>query len=543
MLAGFVSLLLQLLALSRQLSLFRLAIVPTVVVGVIVLEGCAAPLPHVQRTVSQSMPPVADSPLQQLVSASGVPDGKSGFWPLPQGAYALDARLALLRQAKHSLDLQYYLLADDSVGRTVMRELRDASARGVRVRLLVDDFYTKDVEPGLRALQTYPNVEVRIFNPFVLGRESGSGRVLNLMGDFRRLNHRMHNKLFVADGALAIVGGRNLADEYFLRGKQANFLDMDVLIAGKLVGQIGSLFDRYWNSEQVYPIEALDPPTTPVSELRARFAERVEDQALTPRIEPLSTTDMIGEPPVNRALDLGRQRFVIADAQAVADLPSKARAAGEDVSFSETLTYHYLRTLNRAQTEVLILSPYFVPGRKGVERLREARDRGVEVRVVTNTMGASDEPLVNLGYHNYREELLEMGVQLFELSSARTDADESLKTVLKSSRGILHAKMAFVDRRIVLFGSMNVDLRSTYSNTEIGVGVESPELAKLILDAYRADTFPGVYQVQLKPDRSGVQWVARGGNGEEVLVDEPEIDLFQRFKLWFQFLFVPEDLL
>lgn len=506
------------------------------------LTGCATALPSVERMHSHALAPLDNSPLQRLSVAAGLEPGRSGFWPIPQGAFALDARLTLLREATHTLDLQYYLLANDGVGRTVMRELRDAALRGVRVRLLLDDLYTSDIEEDLRALATYQNVEVRVFNPFLMGRTSTAGRLLNFIGDFRRLNHRMHNKLLVADNALAIVGGRNLADEYFLRAKDANFLDIDVLAAGAIVLSTSAIFDRYWNSEQVFPLSALSSSDDSVERLQHEFSDRVAQ--LTPAIDPLTEADSMGEPALSAALARGRQRCVSADALVVADDPAKASAAeGGALVFEHSVTAHYINTLRSARSEIQIFSPYFVPGRKGLERLREARDRGVEVRVVTNAMGTSDEPLVNQGYLTYRRDLLGMGVQLYELSSRRVGGDAQVKRALGNSQGRLHAKMAFVDRSIVMVGSMNVDLRSAYSNTEIGLGIRSAELVKLIANAYRADDFAGVYQVQLNADGSGVQWIARGSDGDTVLVEEPDVSWLQRLKLWFQFLFVPEDLL
>ena len=508
------------------------------------IAGCAGPLPSVERSASHALATPGESALQRMVTSSGVPADRSGFWPIAQGAFALDTRLTLLRQATRSLDLQYYLLADDGVGRTVLRELRDAAGRGVRVRLLLDDLYTADIEDDLRALATYPNVEVRVFNPFVLGRTSTAGRVLNFVGDFRRLNHRMHNKLFVADNALAILGGRNLADEYFLRGKDANFLDIDVLAAGAVVPQASAVFDRYWNSEQVFPLASLGPARQTDEELRRRFAARVDDLALTPPIDPVAGPDLMGQPAFSRAMAQGRQRFVVADARIVADDPAKAApGGGGSAAFARSMTAQYIETLRTAQSEIMIFSPYFVPGRKGLERLGEARARGVQVRVVTNAMGSSDEPLVNQGYIHYRKDLLGMGVQLFEISSHRVVGDAEIGSALGRSKGRLHAKMAFVDRSIVMVGSMNVDLRSAYSNTEVGVGIRSPELAKLIMDAYRADGFLGAYEVRLKADGGGLEWVGRDAHGETVLLDEPEVSWLQRLKLWFMFLFVPEDLL
>jgi phosphatidylserine/phosphatidylglycerophosphate/cardiolipin synthase-like enzyme len=506
------------------------------------LAGCAGLPPQVPRPPSSMLAAPADAPLPRLVAEAALPAGKSGFWPLPQASMALDARLALIRNARSSIDLQYYLIGNDTVGRLVLRELRDAAARGVRVRLLLDDLYTEGLDPLLLGLQAHPNVEVRLFNPFVSGRGFALGRFLSFAGDFRRLNHRMHNKLFIADATVAVAGGRNLADEYFLLGKEANFLDMDLLISGDLVHHLGELFDGYWNSEQVFPLtriasSGLDAPAR-------RQAFDLLTAGATAATAPSPTgPDAYGEPPFSAALAAGHQRWVVADAGAHADAPTKAQADDHSPGAKDTVTFRFITLLHEAQSELLLFSPYFIPGQQGLKHLREARDHGIQVRVVTNAMGSTDEPLVSVSYERYRNEMLAMGIQLYELSSTRLKHDPTLKRVLGSSRGRLHAKMAFIDRKTVLIGSMNMDLRSAYINTEIGIAVRSPELARLILEAYKADGFSGVYQVQLKPDGSGVQWVGHDEQGEEVLTDEPDVSLWQRFRLWLMFLFVPEDLL
>jgi putative cardiolipin synthase len=514
-----------------------------VLLAVAAFTGCATPLPKVPRSVSTSMPAKADSPLTQLAAAAAIPNDKSGYWPLIQGGHALDARLTLIRQARHSLDLQYYLLSDDGVGRTVLRELRNAAQRGVRVRLMVDDFYSQDIEAGLQALRTYPNVEVRLFNPFFSGRESGSGRLFSLLANFRRLNHRMHNKLFIADGALAIVGGRNLADEYYGRNAKANFLDLDLLVAGEAIGQLAKSFDVYWNSEQVFPIEAVATPLAPVPELQAQLAARVDDPATTPPIDPETDADMLGEPPLNKALAAGRQRFVVANAVVVADPPAKADTTGDPLPYTETLSFRVLDTLNKATSEVVIVSPYFVPRRFGVDKIRAERERGIKFTVVTNSIGTNDVPLVGAGYSQYREELVRMGVRILEVSVRQVEDDASLKKIFRSTRGGLHSKLAIVDNHILMVGSLNMDPRSAYSNTEIGIGIDSAELIQLIRGQFAADSFPGAYEVQLKPDGSGLQWVGHDAQGRVVLADDPDSSLLQRIGLWLQFLLVPEDML
>jgi phosphatidylserine/phosphatidylglycerophosphate/cardiolipin synthase-like enzyme len=520
-------------------SVARLLLV-TLVLGF--LAGCASLPSGVERVPSKMLAAPADAPLARVAADAGIPFGLSGFWPMPQSSFALDARLALIRSARSSIDLQYYLIGNDTIGRLILRELRDAAARGVRVRLLVDDLYTQGLDPLLLGLAAHDHVEVRLFNPFVSGRSWALGRFIAFAGDFRRLNHRMHNKLFIADGAMAVAGGRNLADEYFFRSREANFLDMDLLIAGDLVSRLSAFFDRYWNSEQAYPLHSIVAPYQPRAELQDDFEDRTAGPT-DPATLPPAGADYYGAPPFSAALGQRRFRFVIAEAGAHADSPDKARADAAVDERSDTVTSHFMGFLRDAKQEALLFSPYFIPGDTGLKRMNELRSRGVQVRVVTNAMGTSDEPLVNLGYERYRRQMLGMGVQLYEISSSRLTRDPTLKSVLGSSRGRLHAKMAFIDRCLVLVGSMNMDPRSAYTNTEIGIGIKSPDLAKLILDVYRADGFNGVYQVQLKPDGSGVQWVGRDDDGEEVLADEPDIGLWQRFKLWLMYKFVPEDLL
>jgi phosphatidylserine/phosphatidylglycerophosphate/cardiolipin synthase-like enzyme len=506
------------------------------------LAACASLPNEVPREPSTTLVAPADAPLARVAADAQIPRDRAGFWPMPQSNFALDARLTLIRNAKRSLDLQYYLVGNDTIGRLILRELRDAAARGVRVRLLLDDLYTQGLDPLLLGLAAHDNVEVRLFNPFVSGRGWTLGRLAAFAGDFRRLNHRMHNKLFIADGAMAVAGGRNLADEYFFRSRDANFLDMDLLIAGNLVPRLSAFFDRYWNSEQVYPLHSIVASLESPQALRDDFEDRTAGPT-DPATLPPEGTDLYGAPPFSSALAQRRHRFVIAEAGAHADAPEKARPDASAADAGDTVTSHFMSFLRDAKQEVLMFSPYFIPGEEGLRRMNELRQRGVEVRVVTNAMGTSDEPLVNLSYERYRRRMLGMGVQLYEISSSRLTRDPTIRKALGSSRGRLHAKMGFIDRNLVLVGSMNMDPRSSHTNTEIGIGIRSPELARLILSVYRADSFNGVYQVQLKPDGSSIEWVGRDSDGEEVLLDEPDIGLWERFKLWLLYKFVPEDLL
>src|SRR5256885_4342735 len=223
----------------------------------VLLSACGTLPMQVERPFSPAQQPSADSPLVRIAQDSSPAPTLTGFRLLPDGFYSLDARIQLVRRARDSLDVQYYLIQDDRSGRLLMRNLRDAALRGVRVRLLVDDLYTSGSDSMFRGLAAFPNVEVRLFNPFCCARQSTAGKYIASLADFTRLNHRMHNKLFIADGAMVVAGGRNIADEYFMRSASDNFVDMDAFIVGAVVPQLAAIYDTYWNSAQVYPVQSI----------------------------------------------------------------------------------------------------------------------------------------------------------------------------------------------------------------------------------------------------------------------------------------------
>jgi cardiolipin synthase C len=483
----------------------------------------------------------------QALARADTPPGQSGFLPMPQADVALHARLTLIRRAQVSLDLQYYLLGNDEVGHLVLRELRDAAARGVRVRLLLDDFYTGGMDRLLLGLAVHPNVEVRLFNPFGAGRVSTLGRLASLAGDFRRLNHRMHNKLFVADGALAVVGGRNLADGYFMRDPGANFIDFDALAVGPVVTQLSGIFDLYWNSGQVHAVQSVARTADTPDTLRAAFDAEVT--AYTRRfLPPPPPSDEFGVPLLALELEAGLPHLVWADAAAYADAPDKllAHARGDDAA-TQGAAFRNLETLSAARREVILFSPYFVPGEKGMKRMQAARAKGIAIRVLTNAMSATDEPLATLAYERYRVSMLRMGVELYELSSTQVRQDPTMRAFLGDSRAQLHVKLGMVDRETLILGSTNLDQRSITTNTELAVKIASPRLCQEILAFYNSadpSKARGAYQVLLAPDGQSLQWLAlRGEDGPELLQEEPEVDHLLRVKLWLMSLFVSEDLL
>jgi putative cardiolipin synthase len=467
---------------------------------------------------------------------------RSGLRPMPEANVALDARLTLIRKAQSSLDLQYYLVGDDEIGHLLLRELRDAAQRGVRVRLLVDDFYTTGTDRLLLGLASHPNAEVRLFNPFAGGRSTSLGRAVGLATDFKRLNHRMHNKLFVADGAMAIVGGRNMADGYFLRGPD-NFIDFDALALGTVVPQLQTIFDSYWNSPHVYPVaEVASTSETPES-LRAHF-----DRAMSlpgPEHSTRAAVDVYGAPLLSVDIANGLQNLVWGETTAFADNPDKVMRGTSLAELSETALYHSLGAFREARSELMLFSPYFVPGIHGMAGLQEARSHGIPVRVITNSMATTDEPLASLAYERYRIPMLQLGIELYELRPLQ--GSREARNGIGASRSRWHAKMAFVDRKTTVLGSMNLDQRSATTNTEIVLLIRSPEFAARVLqyfNATRSRDVNHVHQVKLKPDGKSLQWVALKGEGlSEELDTEPDMDTLLRLKLLLLSPFVSEDLL
>jgi putative cardiolipin synthase len=315
----------------------------------VLLAGCGTLPGNVERTPSKALGPAASSPLAQLAANSIAEPGLTGFRLLPLGPYALGARIELARRAHESIDAQYYLIANDRTGRFFMRTLRDAALRGVRVRLLVDDLYTAGADDMFRGLAAFPNVEVRLFNPFCCSRESIPSKYLASLGDFTRLNHRMHNKLFVVDGALAVMGGRNIADEYFTRSATNTFVDMDVLAAGAALPRLQSIFDMYWNSPQAYPIQAIVDTSADAESLRHRFDVLVDEGDQMTTVTP-PAVDILGYGPIAEDLDSGRLGLVWGRAIAFADPPAKVMAASTEEATAMSVQMDIMARLTRRRT-------------------------------------------------------------------------------------------------------------------------------------------------------------------------------------------------
>jgi len=417
--------------------------------------------------------------------------GEAPVQLLVDGVEALAARLQLVRRAERTLDLQYYLVRDDVAGRLIARELLAAADRGVRVRLCLDDILTAGLDPGLRALDAHPGVEVRLFNPF----PSRTLRLVRGALDFRRLNRRMHNKSFTADGRVTLVGGRNLAAEYFAARADVNFGDLDVLAYGRIAGEVAAVFEAYWSDRMSVPLAAvLGRPQQPGAELaatRARLEARLAADAGTPfraaLDEALRTSGLEAA---------GTARSV--PCRLVHDPPGKAR--GEARPEVGGMAGALRSVVLGAREELLLVSPYFVPRRRGTALLRELRGRGVAVRVVTNSLAANNHAVVHSGYMAGRPALLRDGVELYEVrgDASVVGAD---RAGLGDSRSTLHTKAFVSDRRTLFVGSFNFDPRSAHLNTEMGILLESPELARDVLGRVAAALPARAYRVELAPPR------------------------------------------
>lgn len=460
---------------------------------------------------------------------------------MPLGFYSLDARIQLTRRAVHSLDVQYYQIKEDRTGRLLMRNLRDAALRGVRVRLLVDDLYTVGGDPMFRGLAAFPNVEVRLFNPFCCARQSIASKYAYSLADFRRLNHRMHNKLFIADGAAAVMGGRNIADEYFARSASSNFVDMDVFLVGPVVRQLASIFDVYWNSPQAYSAAAILGESANREETQRAFDHLVDDgeQMMSVTVPPF---DILGYGPISDDLDSGRLGLVWGTAVAFADQPAKVMATSDEMARSMSVQMSVMDRVMKSKSDVVISSPYFVPGTLGVQEFGELRKRNVKVAILTNSLAANDEPIVHKGYARYRVELLRTGVDLYELSPTRIRHNERLQ-LPGQSLGRLHAKTAVIDQSMVYIGSMNLDPRSESTNTELGIFAECPELAREVIRVINISKLQSSYRLRFGPDGQSLEWLATDERGEVVLTTEPEVTPFMRLENMFLAPFVPEQLL
>ncbi|KVQ94544.1 phospholipase D family protein [Burkholderia ubonensis] len=464
-----------------------------------------------ERTVSHALPADAATPLRDALAAPvAARPGESGFRLLADGAAALQMRIALARAATRTLDMQYYIATEDTTGKLLLGAALYAADRGVRVRMLVDDLNFRDIDRVMAALNTHPNIEIRVFNPFGASQRDVMQRTAIFFTRIDRFTRRMHNKAMIADNQVAIVGGRNLGDEYFSASPTLQFRDLDVLAAGPVTHDISASFDAYWASGSSYPLRVLNHQTFDPKELdamrdelRAHWRENAEPY----NAKPLNAT------PLAQQIARGELGLVWAPAEFEADAPDKV-AQPTDGYVSPPMR-RLAELIRAAQHEFLAFSPYFVPHDAGVKILGDTTARGVRVAILTNSLAATDAVAVQAGYGPYRVPLLRHGVELYEYK-ARPGRPRLLGS---RSRASLHAKAYVIDREILVIGSMNLDPRSTHLNTELALVIHSPALAQQVATIFARATQPDEsYRVQLAalsgPGASELTWI---GTDEGVL--------------------------
>lgn len=597
---------------------------------VLATAACSGLPQHVERPESRALPAsaAADTPLARIAQERRQADGArttSGFVLLsgPQDAYG--SRLALVDAAQKTLDLQYYAIHADASSERLLRGVVAAAQRGVRVRVLLDDFHSTGRNALVMGLAFQQNIEMRMFNPVAGSRASMVGRLWGSITDFSRVQQRMHNKLFIADNVMGVTGGRNLGDAYFGQADSGNFVDLDVLAAGPIVEEMSRSFDAYWNNPRAYPVQSLITREE-LARLREQTVGRYQrtgpegdgpgtqqapdddpSEAGGPR-PPDGEPRPAGSGPTaeqrarvwnEQAMDLRAASFTWAPAVMLADRPAKIPAEGEPSSIrtttpgtglvvsgaqgtvparaaastsapsasatapppaagsalqataartaqGDTVVDGLLHLLGQARSDLLVISPYFVPGDDMKRAFADARARGVRIRVLTNSLASNDAPIAHVGYARHREELLSMGIELYELRSEQAGVKSAFgssgASAAGSSRAMLHSKVLVLDGRLLVVGSMNLDLRSQLQNTEIALLIQSRTLSRKASDQIEAAMREASWRVERAGD-GGLVWRAPEGSGLQDARHDPDASAGLRLLLQLLGPLAPDHLL
>jgi len=490
------------------------------VVAVILLCSCATVPLDSPKTYSEKMTNTADTALGQDVARwLQAHDSLSGFYPLSQGMDAMGVRLQLAERAEKSIDLQYFLLKNDTAGAVVIKSLLKAADRGVRVRCLLDDIFTEAPDRTLLLLNQHANVEVRVFNP-ISRRGIWS---LNFLTSFKQANRRMHNKSFTVDNQASVVGGRNIADEYFQLDDDSFFEDFEVLAVGPIVNDISNSFDRYWNHSHAVPIDDFvsNKKNEELETVRAKNAEEMNNlyNAVYGRaLESHLLKDLMSE----------RVQFIAADAQVLSDSPDKLinEIGDEQMQLANDLR----EVLLNAKEEVILITPYYVPRDEGIQLLSSQTERGLRVVIVTNSLASNNHVPVHSGYARYRKGAIRAGAELYEV---RADAGHELSNGVDHPESFtLHTKVFLFDRRYLFVGSLNLDPRSLEINAEMGLLIDSPEFAEGMAIAIEEKLAVAAYRV-VENNRGKLEWHATIDGEEVIETKEPLTSWWLRFKAWF----------
>jgi putative cardiolipin synthase len=492
----------------------------------LLITGCAGLPKNVNLNPSNAIRDGQETALGMALDKQLVDyQGQSGIFLLNNGLDAFVARALLTRMAERSIDLQYYEFHQDTVGHLLINELLIAADRGVRVRMLIDDMYGSEADDVWTALDAHPNIEVRLFNPF----SRSVPKSLQWITRFKDLNHRMHSKSFTVDNQATILGGRNIGDEYFEANPKVAFVDLDVLAIGAVVPEASKAFDQYWNSDNAYPASVLARLATSeqLAELKDKIEQASQEKDTTRYVEALKSSEFA------RALRQGSARFEWAQARVMYDSPEK-KARGENWE-SELLIAQLAPYLEKVTDELIIINPYFVPGKKGADALCKLSENGVKVSILTNSLASNDVTAVHAGYARYRKKLLKCGVVLYELNeNIRKKPGNTHAWVPGLSKSSLHAKTMALDKKAMFVGSMNLDQRSLNINNEIGILFFNPEVASKRAQFFHENIETVAFRLALHANNNGsesIQWHLKEGDKEIVYDSEPHVGFWRKLKV------------
>lgn len=458
---------------------------------------------------------------QQFATELAANPGKTGVFLLPHGRDAFAARALLARKAEKSIDLQYYMYHQDTVGSLLTYEMLRAADRGVRVRMLIDDIYGSEGEDTWVSLDAHPNIEVRLWNPW----KRGTNRLIQSVFRALSINYRMHVKSFTVDNQATVLGGRNIGDEYFEADTDVAFSDIDVLSIGPSVAEVSSEYDQYWNSEFAYPVSILvrQGDEQDVDTLRDARTGFYNEQATSSYIKALTESDL-AHGLANGSLDFGwSESRVIHDSAMKKTLGSKGK---DELLISQLAPY-----ITGAKKTVDIVSPYFVPGHKAADALCKLARDGVQVRILTNSLASNDVSAVHAGYSKYRRKLLRCGVQLFELDESLKDMEGKTFTWLPGlKKSSLHAKTMVFDGEIMFVGSFNFDQRSLHINNEIGLVFHEPEIAAAAAKNFEENVNKIAFKVEFSREggHENMHWVGGLAGPDTVMEEEPYATTVQK---------------
>lgn len=489
----------------------------------LLLTGCQ--LPMNQSTKSEMTQPNTQYWLQRDVNAEKkIAQGLTAFLPLHDPFLSIATRAYLIHQAKTHLDLQYYIWEDDVIGHHLLSDLLKAADRGVKVRLLIDDQNGTGLDETLSALAQHPNFEIKLFNPY----KFRNFRVVDYLFRLKQVNHRMHNKLIIADGAVAVTGGRNISNEYFDASENFQFADMDIFFAGKSVESANQVFINFWNDEASFPVQQLiknDHPELLVK-LRDRYSKQSDFQNKKTQQKIAIAEKEIAEKIRNHPIRWSKAHFL-------ADTPNKIRG---NVQEQDLLYQQFVKVMGRPNTNMDLVSAYFVPTKKGLDYLTSLSQDKVSVRVLTNAYLSNDVPVVHAFYQKYREPLLKNGVKLFEFKPYIEREDRTWYEVMTGNvipakgknASRLHAKFFDVDNKVFI-GTFNFDPRSAHLNTELGLVVESESLREEISKSLDEHLPQVAYELKLN-EKGKLIWLEKQSNGTVKQYDkDPNTTKFQRF--------------